>query len=292
MKSTAKIIFFMFLLLLFIFSINYKTDIKDSDDFKGLPNLSDFRKLPQSEQIKLMKKIDSIPMDYVGNYFEGKIADYVNNKKLLDLITIDIYEDNLLMYENQNKKQFNNLFISLELSINHENMSREEAENISNEINKEIFQLCINDTYGFLKLNTLYTNFIDNKNMSNYEYTTGQTFLSEIANIEQSTEELETQTIVYNFVHENKNFILRKFGIIANTKELYIEIPIYDIYEKNSQSAILNNLQNISESLYEKLKSNSESKKYIQNNDLNKITISFYTPWNTDQYITYSYTLQ
>lgn len=295
MKSKISVIFIVLLFILFILTINYKVNTKETSGFKDLPNLSDFQSLSESEKTIIIEKIDSISIDSAAKSFKRKIQDYINKEKLINLITLDIYEDNLLMYENQNKKQFNNLFIDVELSINNiKDMTIKDVENISYEMNKEIYSLFNENIYEHFKLNTVNVNFIDNNNKSNYEYVNSNTLVGDILNIlntSQSKEELETQNIVYSFIHDHKNFSLKKFGIVDNKNELYIEIPIYDIYDKENQATILQNLQSISDSLYNKIKSNTESKKYIENNSLSTITICFYTPWNKDKFITYNYDL-
>lgn len=157
-------------------------------------------------------------------------------------------------------------------------------------MNKDIFELCYKqDTYGFLKLSTFNINFIDNNKMSKYGYVNTSTAIAEITNMKQTKEEIETQNIVYDFVHEHDNFLLKRFGVIDQTKELYIEIPIYDIYNVEDQTNILESLNSISDSLYNIIESNTVSKQYIKNNNVDIVTICFHVPWYKDEFITYTY---
>ncbi|MBS4039810.1 MAG: hypothetical protein KGZ81_04355 [Flavobacteriales bacterium] len=290
MKKKALFTLIALIVCVYLLGIGYIRNIKKNNDSIGLPSLSVYRNLTESERTIIIEKTDAIPMDDVVKYFEKKIVDYDNNKELINIISLDIYKDNLLMYEDQNQKQFNNLFINAEFSINTKDMTREEAENITHKMNSEIFDLCFKqDTYGFLKLNTFNINFIDNKKRSKYGYVNTNTIVSAIKNINQTKEELETQSIIYNFVHEHEKFLLRRFGVIDKTKELYIEIPIYDIYNAEDQINILEKLNSISDALFNKMGSNTLSKQYIENNNVNTITISFYVPWHKDKHITYNY---
>jgi len=288
-----KTIFTLTVVIVCFLGIGYIRNIKENNNSIGLPSFSAYQNLTESERTIIIEKTDDIPIDDVVKYFEKKIVDYVDSKELIDIISLDIYKDNLLMHENQNQKQFNNLFANVELSINIQDMTGEETQDITHKMNKEIVDLCSNqDTYGFLKLNTLNINFIDNNKMAKYEYVNTNTVVSPITNIKQTKEELETQNIVYNFVHEHENFSLKRFGVIDKTKELYIEIPIYDIYNVEDQTDILENLNSISDSLYNKIESDTISKQYIQSNNVSIVTISFYVPWNKDEFITYNYKLE
>lgn len=304
-KKAIFTIFVLFLCLLVIGCVtniketNDSLDLQEDNDSLGLPGFSAYQNLTESERTIIIDKLDAIPMDDVVKHFEKKIADYTNNQELIDIISLDIYKDHLLMHGNMNQKMFENLFINVELSFYTKDMTWEERESKTKKMNDEIIDLCnIQDTYGFLKLNSLHTIFIDTNNRYNFKYSNGVTQVSPITNIKQTIEELETQNIVYNFVNEHDNYLLKRFGIIDETKELYIEIPIYDrLYgmyhvDEEEQSNILENLNGISDSLYNKILSNTLSKQYIQSNDVNVITISFFVPWNKEEFITYNYKLE
>lgn len=286
-------IFILITLIVSFIGIGCANETQVNNSSIDLPSLSEYQNLTELERTMIIEKTDDIPIDDVVKYFEKKIVDYANNKELIDMSSLNIFEDNLLMHEDQNQRQFNNLFINVEFSINPNDMTREEAEDITYKMNKDIFDLCyMQDTYGFLKLSTFNIDFTDNNAMSKYSYVNTSTAISPTTNMKQTKEELETQNIVYDFVHEHEKFLLKRFGVIDKTKELYIEIPIYDIYNVEDQTNTLENLNSISDSLYNKIWSNTISKQYIQSNNVNIVTISFYVPWNEDEFITYNYTVE
>ena len=161
------------------------------------------------------------------------------------------------------------------------------------QITDELMDLCSHeDTYGFLKLNELNIEFMNTSNLRILGYNGGSVKIYEPISIEQTAEELETQKIVYDFVHEHNNFSLKRFGVKDKAKELYIEIPIDYIDNKEDPSNAVKNLNSISDSLSDKIRSNTISKQYIQNNNVNMVTISFYVPWNDDQFVTFNHKLE
>lgn len=94
----------------------------------GLPSFSDYQGLSESEKIDVIEKTNNIPEDDVVKYFEEKIANYVDDKELIGISNLYINNDSLLMHEDKNEKQFNNLNINLELSIDNKDMTREETD--------------------------------------------------------------------------------------------------------------------------------------------------------------------
>ncbi|KAB3538634.1 hypothetical protein F8154_01730 [Alkaliphilus pronyensis] len=265
-------------------------DTKEKYNSIGLPSFKEYQSLTESERAIIIDKTNHIPIEDVVNYFTIKIENYANSKELIDINSLSIHKDNLLMDQHQNKKLFNNIFISLELSINTNNMTREEAEGIASKMKEEIVDICINnDTYGFLKINTFNIRFIDHKNMAKFGYVTGSKLIEPLSTIEQTNEELETQTIAYNFANSYEDFSLKRFGIIDKEKELYIEIAIYDICDVDNQKEVLDSLNNLSDSLYNKIMSNIKSTQYIQSNNVDIVTTSFYLPWHEEDFVKYSY---
>ncbi len=288
-----KALFTLITLIVCLLGVGCIKNTSENNNALGLPSFSTYQNATESERTIIIEKAAAIPMADAIKYVEEKIAEYVNSKEALDIISLDIYKDDLLMNTRLNQKIFNNLFIDAEFSIDTKDMTREEAENLTREMKSEILDLCFKqDTYGYLKLNTFNFNFIDNNRLLKFGYADTSTIVPAITNLNQAKEELDAQTLVYDFVHEHEHFLLRRFGVVDETKELYIEIPIYTVDTVEEQTHVLEGLNSISDALYHTLGSDTMSKQYIESNNVNTVTISFDVPWHQKEYITYQYTLE
>ena len=175
---------------------------------------------------------------------------------------------------------------------NLKDMEKEEIEKRTSEINDELKSLCLRqDTYGFLKLNELNVNFMSTSNTPIIGYNNISTKTSIPISLEATAEELETQKIVYDYINEQDNFSLKRFGVVDETKELYIEIPIFDVTKTEDQVNISKSLNSISDSLSNKIIESATSKQYLKKNKVNVVTISFYVPWN-DDFVTFNYKVE
>lgn len=253
---------------------------------------------------EVMDLIDRCSDEELRDILEGQLTPWKDEQKLLniDRLSLTFTKDDLLMDENSNSRQYANLDVEVglyctQLQVLHASDDMDQA---VREIN-EIFDQSL---YGLFKINKIEVN----------GYSDGLYMYSQELNIDigpaarLSPEELRAQTIAYDFVKElnqeeysdprynpHGEVTLHRFGIIQDTNELHIEIPIYTPgYRDAAQlQAFTDSLKERSADLFGRITGDAETLEYLNEKGVRTITVSFDTLWEKrgQFYHTFSYSL-
>ena len=288
--KNKKLLVVLIIVLLFLGFICQKTYnvIQDMNEKESsyYDNPTTFYYLPQEEQDLLLEEMSVATSEEICESLEKLITDYVNSNEKLTLNSINAYQDNLIMHEKWNQKIYKNCFVDVEVTLDNEGMTYEEREDYVSEIYDDFDKVMSLDVYGTFKLNECNMSIKDGIRTLGFNY--GITNNGEQPLLNQPEEELITQTLVYDFVNSYRYYKLSKFGIIDG--DLYIEIPINDVYRETDREKILKEIPEICEILYNKIIASPDAKKYIEDNDCKTITMSFYCPWKKEV-ITHNYAI-
>jgi hypothetical protein len=133
-----------------------KTEVKDGLD---LPSLESIQGFDKSQFSDLLKKMNNISLHDATVHFEMKIIEYFEQHELIEIVSMDFYNDPKSVKTN-NKEEFQNLFVDIGLSLDKLSKTRNELEDVAKEVNRDLFLVFKEDTYGYLKLNTLTIEFL------------------------------------------------------------------------------------------------------------------------------------
>lgn len=224
-------------------------------------------------------------------------------------------EDPLLMEETDNRKKVENVEVCVNVYLNLDELTAGlsladrflKEEELISPLYSEISDIVGQSPFGRYRIQSLTISWLNDENPT-YQYGSKDFHYAVSDNpvsFNQSKEEYCAQTLAYQFAlnfsknvfHDEiyqagsiRNVTLRRFGILPETQELYIEIPIYSANE--DPAALKVSLSDRAQELYDGLTQDEMTCDYLQENSISSITISFYTPWDWEAenyYNTYQY---
>jgi len=204
-----------------------------------------------------------------------------------ELLDIKILQDNLSLIPGENLKPRLNLIFQIDLKLNgtRELDDVETAKSFSSQIR----DFLSSDTFYALKAAKIYVSTYD---LNNYLINTSsfwRTASHELRALELSEPELSAQTAAFDFNKTRPEFVLRKFGAIQETKELYVEYTINDSINdgKGVNEAIADMLDDMNKEVTEYLLCEDSVAQYIHECSLVTLTISFYSGMLGESYQTF-----
>lgn len=289
MKNQKKYIILGLILIVsaFYFIRVPATDLSQQDFTK----LSSIQEMTPGDQYEAIERVYNISFEEGKSELSSIINDFINNNNNLSIVDIQFYEDVLLLRESRNEKKTNNVLIDLVINIDSENIERSSVEDTTYSLDKALYSQINETSYGFYKIDTLTITFLDSKNYRDFTYVHTKSKIHNELISEQSGNEFETRSIVYDLVAGYKNYSLKRFGIVKENAELYIEIPVYDVYGDEERKKTIDNLKEFSDLLNESIVESSVSNEYLSSNEIEKIRIVFNTPWNDEKFVTYTFKL-
>ena len=87
----------------------------------------------------LLEEINNIPLQDVSNHFEKLMSDYLKQHSLIEIISMDIYQETDVVNRTNNKEDFQDLFVDISLGLDRLSLSRNEFEDKAREVNRELF---------------------------------------------------------------------------------------------------------------------------------------------------------
>jgi hypothetical protein len=135
---------------------------EDNNDL-DLPTLMVVQDYGKIEFDDLLDEMNNIPLQDVINHFEKKLTGYFERHNLMEVISIDIYKESDIVNGTNNKEDFQDFYVDISLGLDRLSLSRNEFEDKAREVNRELFLIFREDTYGYLKLNTLYVEFLEDE---------------------------------------------------------------------------------------------------------------------------------
>lgn len=227
----------------------------------------------------------------------------------------EVYEDLLLMEETDNRKKVENVDVCVNIYLNLDEITEGlsladrllKEEELVSPLYPEISDIVRQSPFGRYRVQSLTISWLNDQNPA-YQYgkrSISYAILVNPVSFNQSGEEYGAQTLAYQFAldfskevfHDEiyqtgsiRTVTLRRFGVLPDTQELYIEIPIYSANE--DPAALKASLSGRAQELYEILTQDEKAWDYLQENSVSNITIAFYTPWDREaenRYNTYRY---
>lgn len=305
-----KIIFILiFLLSIFLLAgCSGESEVNSLEEMPTSDELLEFYNTHTKEEsdermreVKLL--IDKTPYEEIYIILDDSLQKWKETQSLLEIdhITTEYSRDELLMNEQANEKMFSNIFLNVEIHYDPEKVIVSEQkifDTIFDYVHEALRETPYSKKINELEL-SLYRNddprYIDKVGISTTNYMAPP----------QPEEDLNIQTIVYNFVEEfnrkefsderfsrHGNVTLKRFGIKSDTGELYMEIPIYEVDYSKDVEVFKKSLEGRSNDLYDLIITNAEAVRYLEDNNVKAVTVSFYAPWDKQSYHTYTYNLE
>ncbi|MEA5040763.1 MAG: hypothetical protein VB086_13145 [Clostridiaceae bacterium] len=256
-------------------------------------------------QAEIMDLIDSLTDEELRTVLEGQLTPWKDEQTLLkiDRISLTFTKDDLLMDENANKRKYANLNVKVGLYCTQVQVLH--AWDDMDQAAQEVHATLREGLYGAFKINEIkVTGYSDGSYMYSHEFSLG---LGPAARL--SPEELRAQTIAYDFVQDfnqaefsdprynpHGEVTLLRFGILPDTDELYIEMPIYTPgYRDDAQrEAFTDSLKDWSADLFSRISQDADTMDYLDAQGVRTVTVSFNTLWEKrgQFFHTFSYELE
>lgn len=242
----------------------------------------------------------------------------------IDNVSIEFSQDNLLMNELKCEKLFGNIFV--ETSIHYDGEKTKLPDPVFTDKLVEAVRSAIPTTPYGLRVHTVNLTCFDAEQIATFKSAIPISATDMSMKPKADPSEFAAQTIAYDFVkaintseYTNEIFnqdrkipasiadkipngeipvpgqiALRKFGIVPDTSELYIEIPIYanPIYTDNAaqdEEAFLVSLKGRASELNSLLTADKTSAQFLSDNKAKTITVSFIPTNGKQSEYTYKY---
>jgi len=288
------------ILIIFLFVIvacSKETITNNTSDEISIISMQD---IPTPEEIQTMSHEDiydiklmaeNISLEESEIFFKKETENFLIKYENVNLKGLSITKDNLSIIKGQNNKSLFNLIFKIDVVIDTSNMIG--SAEYATEILKQLSEFYWEYGYFNLKAKKLYISAYDlngNKiNEKEVDIITGR----ETVFINQSQDELYVQTLAYNMATKIKDVVLQKFGVVKETKELYIEYYLEDSFfidNKEIENSIVE-LERIADELKYIILSDKEAQEFVNDNNVKVITISFNNINIENSYITFNYPL-
>lgn len=256
---------------------------------EDVPPFEEFSTLPISEVNRIKMELENIPIDSCASHYTELIETFLQDEELFDFLHIAIERDDLSLVRGKNHKSLFNLVFHIDLEMD----TTKEIDNstIARDTAYQLMEHLLSDTFYALKVKRCVVSTYD---LNGYRIRTSErrgTISNEEIFREQPETEYAAQSVAYRFSEENPAFELDKFGALPDTKELYVEYYVEDSYfglgeEENQQNT--ERLETISETIQEYLLREAPTGRYIEENGLKILTISFRNGIFDNDYLTFN----
>ena len=256
---------------------------------EDVPPFEEFSTLPISEVNRIKMELENIPINSCASHYTELIETFLQDEELFDFLHITIERDDLSLVQGKNHKSLFNLVFHIDLEMD----TTKEIDNstIARDTAYQLMEHLLSDTFYALKVKRCVVSTYD---LNGYRIRTSErrgTISNEEIFREQPETEYAAQSVAYRFSEENPAFELDKFGALPDTKELYVEYYVEDSYfglgeEENQQNT--ERLETISETIQEYLLREAPTGRYIEENGLKILTISFRNGIFDNDYLTFN----
>lgn len=306
-KKTAWIASLMFLIvaviLLIFIKIGNATDMKTTQNeaktantvdtiltIQDMPIVEETRNWKTSERFKLKAQAEHISIDSCEMFFRDEINHFLSEYENVKLDSLMIKQDSLSVIEGKNQKSLRNLDMEVNLMVDTTN--NVESYDFSAEVSDEVDKFLGQYSYIVMKIQRICINVLDQNSYKIHNLESHYSQIDEVMFVEQKEDEYAVQTLAFQFAEKNPEFVLRKFGKISESKELYVEYKVDDDYFTPAElDKNIVDLEKMSEKIKEQLLSQNVTEEYISANQLDRFTISFFNGIFDDSYQTFSFEL-
>ncbi len=259
---------------------------------EDVPPFEEFSGLPISEMTRIKMEIENIPIDSCDSHYTELIETFLQDEELFNFLHIAIERDDLSLVRGKNHKSLLNLVLHIDLEMD----TTKELDNssIARDVASQLMEQLQSDTFYALKVKRCVVSTYD---LNGYRIRTSErrgSISNEEIFREQPEAEYAAQSVAYRYSEENPEFELDKFGALPETKELYVEYYVEDSYFGRGEEEIQQNierLETICETIREYLLREAPTGRYIEENDLKILTVSFRNGIFEDDYLTFNFDL-
>lgn len=276
-----------------------------------LPPMADIRSLagdiPGEELTTLLKKVGDVinhtSSEETYQIIHNSIDEAISSQSIMEITSFDfdLSTDNLSMEVPYNEKLYNNLTIGLNIYYDKDQFDHDIVKEYgtTQQFGEYIMLHFKENTYISYTLKDLNCSFLTIDQQERFTYFAQQGSVNHAMEAEQTADEKITQTLVYNYVlgldadtmlqskekrpMHNRDVVLSKFGVIEESKSLYIEILIYAIDSNDHSQKVIDSFAGYSQELFDIIRNNKQSSTYLKENDIKGIHIVFDVPWYSDQ---------
>lgn len=263
-----------------------KTEITSIQD---IPTSEEISQMSREEIYDIKLMIEGLSIEESENYFKKETENFLMGYENVNLKDLSIIKDNLSIIRGKNNKSLFNLIFKIDITVDNSNMvgSAEYAADILKQLSEFYWEY----SYFNLKAKKLYITAYDLNGNKINEREVDMITEQESVFVNQPQDEMYVQTIAYNVSAGMGNFMLQKFGVIAETKELYIEYYLEDNYftDNYDMEAAKKDLENIAVKLNGNILSDEKAVDFVTSNNVEVITISFNSSNFENSYITFNY---
>lgn len=257
--------------------------------------------------------IDQASIDDYKNIFQESLENWAKTQSPteIDRVSVEVSRDDLAMNEWANRKLYKNISVRAEIYYDPEQIAGDEAE-VVEQIYEGVMDALREIPYGAYKINEMtiacYSSINDIGRYGESNGTFGSGYEEKDEKIwvaEQSPDELNIQTIAYEFVEafnaskfsdevyqfaRHGNVSLTQFGMKPASDELYIEISIFSAPYDEDVNLFGSSLEAKSLELFDLIMADEAAVKYLEKNEADKVVVKFYTPWVNQNHV-YTYYL-
>lgn len=291
MKMIVTTLFLTSLLLTSCALIN-ENNIENTNtniSIQDMPTADEIKDWERNEIYKLRFQAEQIPLDTCEEYFANEITAFLNSYETVELDSLIIEQDNLSVVEGKNRKSFGNL--KFEININLDMTDNIGSNKPAVDISQQLLDFIGQYSYFNFKAYGIVINCFDLHHTKFYDIECRMSG-NETIFVNQPKDEFSVQTLAFNFHETNPNFILKKFGVVSENNELYVEYHVSDDYfDYSNMKGCIADLEQIGIDIHEYLLSENITKKFILSKGVNLLTISFYSGNFSDSNITFNFEL-
>lgn len=268
---------FIYFIILFVFIagvwIYKKNDERAS--LKDLPTAAEMQKWDASEIYELKSQIEEIPLDSCEEYFTNEMKIFLKRYENVTLDAVMIKKDFLSVIEGKNHKSLFNIIFAIDVMVDTD--KQENSYEFAKELQEEILEYLEQYSYVCLKAKEININVLDRNQGKLCDIEASCSVMNETVFVEQPEDEYAVQTLAFQYSDLNPDFNLRKFGVIPETQELYVEYSVQDTcFEHGKAETTIAGLEETSKDIREYLMSQEVSKEFAAANQIRQLTISFY----------------
>jgi len=241
---------------------------------KALPTPEEMREWDTSELYSLKAQIEEIPLDSCEEYFADEIKKFLKGYENVELGAVTIEKDFLSVAWGKNYKSLFNLIFNIDVVVDTD--KQENAYILANELPEELAEYLNQYSYFNLKVKEVDIHVLDRNQGKLRELGTSYSIMDEKLFAEQPEDEYAVQTLAFQYSDIEPDFSLRKFGVIPETRELYVEYYIQDdCFRPGRAEETIAGLEKAGGDIREYLLSQEISKEFAAASQAKQLTVCF-----------------
>ena len=251
----------------------------------ALPAPEEIRKWDIGDYKKLRARLEEIPLDACVEYFTGELTGFLADQDNAALGKLELEPDLLSLVSGMNKKSPRNLIVHVELTVDTAN--NVESIEWADELAGRTVDFLNQYTYLRAKACELQIRVLD-QNGGPVTELGSSSDSNETMFVEQPPKEYAAQTWAYGYSEKQPDLQLNKFGILPETDELYVEYYVKDSYfDFSNYEKSVTDLEFIGEEIGEYLLFGGEIREFMEEENLETLTLSLYSGNLNDEYMTW-----